>query len=296
MNIIVILLFITVIKAAKLEHNKEEYFRAIINVPKDCTLKTEPGIVSFIESGYGNYPLLVKLGSNKTTMEFFDVTDTLIEEVNIEGFKKTQIENLLDNRGFYCENKELFKEQEITEGDFSFLEYFTAHEDEEFVVKNENPVELQEMKEIVEEREKNKNNQNNNNDIKIEKKEDIKQDIKEEKKEEVKDIKKEDIKQEKKEDIKKEEKKENNNKIPKKENKKVPKKEEKKGNNNKELDELEARIKNMISKNGGVDDTIKHELNNMIFNNPNIKIVRYTEEDLKKDMEDDTDSESEDNN
>ena len=147
-------LLLAVTQAVKLDNDRNEYFRSVINIPKDCTLKTEPGIISFINSGYTHYPLLIKLGSNKTTIEFFDITDSLIEEVNIEGFKKTQIENLLDNRGFYCENEELFKEQELTEKDFLLYEYFFEHKDEEYVEKNLDPVELQPMKETIEQQKK----------------------------------------------------------------------------------------------------------------------------------------------
>ena len=95
------LLFITISSGSELKQPREKYFRAIFNMPKDCTLKTEPGIVAFIDSGYVNYPMLLKMGSNKTSIEFYDVTHTLIEDVNIEGLKKTQIENLLEKIGIY---------------------------------------------------------------------------------------------------------------------------------------------------------------------------------------------------
>ena len=123
MNIL-ILIFISLTYGKEIKQERTKYFRSIIYMPQDCSLKTEPGIVSFIEGVYENYPMLMKLGSNKTTIEFYDITNTLIEEINIEGFKKTQIENLLDNRGFYCEDTTLFKEQELTSLDTSFLELF----------------------------------------------------------------------------------------------------------------------------------------------------------------------------
>ena len=109
----------TVLKA-----DRERYFKAVIFIPKDCTLRTEPGITAFIDSGYRNYPLLLKVGSDTAMLAFYDITGTVIEEIGIEGFKKTQIENVLDNRGFYCEDADLFKEQELSAMDASFLELF----------------------------------------------------------------------------------------------------------------------------------------------------------------------------
>ncbi|EKE40518.1 hypothetical protein ENU1_087950 [Entamoeba nuttalli P19] len=102
----------------------KKYFRAVLNIPPTCTLRTEPGISAFINSKYPNYPMVIKIGSSKTTLEFYDLTNQLLEEINIEGFKKTQIENLLDKRGFYCENPSSFNQQEINEKDFSFNELF----------------------------------------------------------------------------------------------------------------------------------------------------------------------------
>ena len=43
----------------------------------------------------------------------------------------------------------------------------------------------------------------------------------------------------------------------------------------------------MISKNGGNTDGINKEINDLIFNTPNIEIIRYTDEDLKNDDESD---------
>ena len=264
------LLFIST-QAIHLDHDRNEYFRAIINIPKDCTLKTEPGIVAFIDSGYAHYPLLIKLGSNKTTVEFFDITDSLIEEVNIEGFKKTQIENLLDNRGFYCENEELFKEQDITEGDFSFLEYFTEHQNDEFVEKNTDPVEIQQMKETIEEQEKKKKEE-----------QELKEKEEQKRKEEELKKKEEELKKKQEEEKKKKE-----------QELKEIKKEQQKTHEDKEIDELEQKIKNMVKKNGGNADGIGNELKDLIFNSPNIKIVRYTEDDLKKEYENDNESDDE---
>ena len=64
-------LLVALTQAIQLDHDRNEYFRSVINIPKDCTLKTEPGIISFIDSGYGHYPMLIKLGSNKTTIEWY---------------------------------------------------------------------------------------------------------------------------------------------------------------------------------------------------------------------------------
>ena len=43
----------------------------------------------------------------------------------------------------------------------------------------------------------------------------------------------------------------------------------------------------MIEKNGGVTDDVKEEMNKLLFNNPNIEIIRITDEDLEKDAEKD---------
>ncbi|KAL7715955.1 Selenoprotein F/M domain-containing protein [Entamoeba marina] len=98
------------------------HFRAILSVPPTCTLKHEHGLSAFIEGGYKNYPLLIKKSSKQMALEFYDITNTLIEEIDIEGFKKSQIENVLDTRGFYFENPTLLNDDGITDDDFAFVE------------------------------------------------------------------------------------------------------------------------------------------------------------------------------
>ncbi|ELP93367.1 hypothetical protein EIN_057720 [Entamoeba invadens IP1] len=119
---LILLFALSYAEDATLKENYDRYFRAVVYVPKTCTLKTEPGVASFLNGKYENYPLLLKIGSNKTAIAFYDITGQLIEEINIEGFKKTQIENLLDRRGFFIEDVKAFKANEIDDKDFAFKE------------------------------------------------------------------------------------------------------------------------------------------------------------------------------
>lgn len=56
--------------------------------------------------------MVIHRNDNRAAFVFYDIKHTPIEEVSLLGLKQSQIENILDKRGFYCENPKQFKDLE----------------------------------------------------------------------------------------------------------------------------------------------------------------------------------------
>ena len=67
-------------------------------------------IESIIKSEFPNYPMVINQHSDRAAFVFYDILGTKIEEISLIGLKQSQIENILDKRGFYTENPDQFKE------------------------------------------------------------------------------------------------------------------------------------------------------------------------------------------
>ena len=90
--------------------NRSKYFLCEFLTPKKCQIENEEGLKAFIKSEFPNYPMVINQHSDRAAFVFYDILGTKIEEISLIGLKQSQIENILDKRGFYTENPDQFKE------------------------------------------------------------------------------------------------------------------------------------------------------------------------------------------
>ena len=53
--------------------------------------------------------MIIHTHSDRAAFVFYDITHTPMEEVSLSGLKQSQIENILDRRGFYCQDPSEFR-------------------------------------------------------------------------------------------------------------------------------------------------------------------------------------------
>ncbi|KAL7713920.1 hypothetical protein QTN25_008480 [Entamoeba marina] len=95
------------------------YFNCEFHTPRPCQIETEYGVKGFMNSNFTNYPMIIHVNSDKTAFVFYDILRQPIEEISLLGLKQSQIENILDKRGFYCENPNQFKKlEDLFDDDF----------------------------------------------------------------------------------------------------------------------------------------------------------------------------------
>ncbi|KAL7718862.1 Selenoprotein F/M domain-containing protein [Entamoeba marina] len=92
--------------------DSSQYFNCEFHTPRPCQIETEYGVKAFMESNFPHYPMIIHVNSDKTAFVFYDILRQPIEEISLLGLKQSQIENILDKRGFYSENPDQFKELE----------------------------------------------------------------------------------------------------------------------------------------------------------------------------------------
>ena len=105
----ILLFFLCIITAFGAETHKvdrNKYFICEFLTPKKCQIENEEGIKAFIKSEFPHYPMVINQHSDRAAFVFYDILGTQIEEVSLIGLKQSQIENILDKRGFYTENPE----------------------------------------------------------------------------------------------------------------------------------------------------------------------------------------------
>ena len=115
--ILVFILFISVYSAETQKVDKSKYFLCEFLTPKKCQIENEEGIKAFIKSEFRNYPMVINLQSDRAAFVFYDILGMPIEEVSLLGLKQSQIENILDRRGYYNENPSSFSsfEDKVTD-------------------------------------------------------------------------------------------------------------------------------------------------------------------------------------
>ncbi|ELP85670.1 hypothetical protein EIN_409890 [Entamoeba invadens IP1] len=119
MTALFVLLFVFAFSEEIKKIDQSKYFNCEFHTPRKCQIENEEGIKAFIKSEFLNYPMVIHTNSDKAAFVFYDVTGTQIEEIPLLGLRQSQIENILDRRGFYCENPKQFKKlEELFTDDF----------------------------------------------------------------------------------------------------------------------------------------------------------------------------------
>ena len=108
--ILITLLIFSVVSKETHKVDRNKYFLCEFLTPKKCQIENEEGIKAFIKSEFKNYPMVINQHSDRAAFVFYDILGTQIEEISLIGLKQSQIENILDKRGFYTENPKTFEQ------------------------------------------------------------------------------------------------------------------------------------------------------------------------------------------
>ena len=54
--------------------------------------------------------MVIRVHSDRAAFVFYDLTHAVLEEVPLNGLRRAQIETVLDDRGFYCEDASQFSD------------------------------------------------------------------------------------------------------------------------------------------------------------------------------------------
>ncbi|EMD44089.1 Hypothetical protein EHI5A_056270 [Entamoeba histolytica KU27] len=92
--------------------DRNQYFVCEFHTPRKCQIENEEGIKAFLKSEFPNYPMLIHTNSDRAAFVFYNIIGQKIEEISLLGLKQSQIENILEKRGFYNENPGQFKKFE----------------------------------------------------------------------------------------------------------------------------------------------------------------------------------------
>ena len=114
MKLLFCVLFFILINSEEQIIDKTKYLNCEFLTPRKCQIEQEEGIKGFMNSNFPHYPMIIHVQSDRAAFVFYDILGNEIEEISLYGLKQSQIENILDKRGFYTENPNQFKSFEET--------------------------------------------------------------------------------------------------------------------------------------------------------------------------------------